>query len=274
MLRSYLWTASFARMQLFRASEGKNLNWLFLPGGPGVGSESLFPLLDILQLPGNIWRLDLPGDGSNVLPSAGPCMMQHWSKAIIEAVTALDHVIFVGHSTGGMFALATAELKKKLKGLVLLNSAPDKGWQEVFAKKVKRLPLSEAEACEEAFKSHPNDETLKRFVLASAPYCFTKKGLKKGIDSLENLPFNYEAMRWSQENFDPFYEAAWIPDEIPTMILSGSEDEITPLELFAQKKEYDSPNILLKKIDGAGHFPWVENPHAVLKAFQEYILLI
>lgn len=274
MISSYLWTASFARMQLFRASEGKSLNWLFLPGGPGLGSESLFPLLNVLQLPGRIWRLDLPGDGSNVLSHARSCMMQHWSTALIEAVRALDNVILVGHSTGGMFALATAELKNALKGLVLLNSSPDNGWQEVFSRTVTQFPLTEAEECEEVFRRNPNDESLKRFVLATAPYMFTKHGLEKGIHCLENLPFNYEAMRWSQENFDPFYEATWVPDEMPAMILSGSEDRVTPLELFSEKKEYHRPNILLKKIEDASHFPWVEKPRAVLEAFQEFVLLL
>ena len=124
MNRDYLWTGSGARLQLVRANDGKNYQWFFLPGGPGLGSESLFPLINILELPGNIWCLDLPGDGSNI----GDGM--HISK--------------------------------------------------------------------------------------------------------------------------------WRP----------------ALQLFAQKEEYNLSNILMKEVAHAGHFPWIENPQAVIEAFEEYVLML
>ncbi|MFF7228150.1 hypothetical protein SAMN06272775_6268 [Streptomyces sp. 2323.1] len=40
-------------------------NWLFVPGGPGLGSESLLGLVAAAQVPGAAWLVDLPGDGSN-----------------------------------------------------------------------------------------------------------------------------------------------------------------------------------------------------------------
>lgn len=91
MDRSYLWTKSRARLQLVRSSEGRNLQWLFLPGGPGLGSESLFPLLNILELPGSTWRLDLPGDGSNTTLNNKESF-SHWSSALTEATKALENV--------------------------------------------------------------------------------------------------------------------------------------------------------------------------------------
>ncbi len=109
--KEYLWTASQARFQLVHASERRNFNWLFLPGGPGLGSESLFPLLNILELPGNMWRLDFPGDGSNTT-SNNKKSFSKWHQALNEATRALSNVILVAHSKGGMFALASPELEK------------------------------------------------------------------------------------------------------------------------------------------------------------------
>ena len=119
MVKSRLWTASRARLQLVHSSEGNNLDWLFLPGGPGLGSESLLPLLDILKLPGNLWQLDLPGDGSNTT-SNNSDSFSHWPSALIEAVSEFDRVILVAHSTGGMYALSLPELEHLLIGLILL----------------------------------------------------------------------------------------------------------------------------------------------------------
>jgi hypothetical protein len=65
MQKSYVWTKLKARLQLIRVTPTANFNWLFLAGGPGLGSESLNPLTQSLNLPGAMWNLDLPGDGSN-----------------------------------------------------------------------------------------------------------------------------------------------------------------------------------------------------------------
>jgi pimeloyl-ACP methyl ester carboxylesterase len=61
----YLYDSNNIRYQLYKAREGKPLNWIFLPGGPGADSKYLSPLLDSLELPGNIWLIDLPGNGSH-----------------------------------------------------------------------------------------------------------------------------------------------------------------------------------------------------------------
>lgn len=36
---------SGARLQFIKSSGDEPLNWVFLPGGPGLGSESLYPLI-------------------------------------------------------------------------------------------------------------------------------------------------------------------------------------------------------------------------------------
>ena len=93
-----LWTESRARLKWVRSAEEQKLDWLFLPGGPGLGSESLLPLLNILKLPGNMWRLDLPGDGSNTTANSA-ASFSNWATALIEAVSKFDQVVLVAHST-------------------------------------------------------------------------------------------------------------------------------------------------------------------------------
>ena len=57
------WTPSGVRMRRL-ASRGGDLNWLFLPGGPGTGSQSLDELAFTVEVPGCSWMVDSPGDGS------------------------------------------------------------------------------------------------------------------------------------------------------------------------------------------------------------------
>lgn len=264
------WTVSGARLQRIGPRSEQALNWLFLPGGPGLGSESLASLTSILKLPGTLWYIDLPGDGSNTT-SDNKASFAHWSQALVEAAECFPHTVLAAHSAGGMFALATPQLEKKLTGLVLMGSAPNSDWQEAFVKKTQEMALAEVESWNKIYRESPNNETLRELTLASAPYCFTAKGLAAGRELFKNLPYNYESCQWSADHFDATYRALWIPKEMPTLIFAGAEDLLCPLSVFKKLKEFHRPNILLREIPGAGHFPWVENPAAVKALFHEYV---
>lgn len=272
MQMEQFWTKSLARLQCVRQDDKSLLNWVFLPGGPGLGSESLGQLTTILQskasqLPGSFWHLDLPGDGSNTTHQGS---FQNWSSALVEAVAKFKHVILVAHSTGGMYALSTPEIEPLLQGLILLDSAPDARWQALFEAVIKRQPVAELEELQKEYEKEPNNRSLKALTIASAPYLFTSKGLAEGVKMLESLPYSYKTCEWSKEHFDLIYQARWIPQVIPTLIVSGEQDLITPLDLFTNSKAFCRKNIRITSIQNAGHFPWIENPEEIVATFQEY----
>ena len=174
-----------------------------------------------------------------------------------------------------MFALATEILQNKLKGLVLMTSAPDMHWQKDLESTVSLSPLPEAEIADKLYQENPNNPNLKKCILASASRMFfTKEGLAKGIQFLSQLSYNFEVWQWTEEHFDPHYRAKWIPQIIPTLILSGAKDIAIPIKYFAQNPDYNRSNILMKEIQDAGHFPWIENPQAVNEAFFEYLQML
>lgn len=267
MIKKEIKTTSNARLQFVR-STNENRHFLFLPGGPGLGSESLIPLINILSLPGTIWRLDLPGDGSNTTDN-NYAAFSHWQAALIEAVSAFEHVILVAHSSGGMFALSTPEIESQIDGLILLSSAPDASWQKAFDKTLSDFPLPELEILVKLYP--PGNELLKKLTIASAPYFLTEKSMLEGIKMLQSMPYNYEAFQWSAEHFDQTYRAKWIPQKIPTLILGGDKDLITPQTLFKESKLFQRDNIKIETIKNAGHFPWLDDPKAVVSAFREYL---
>ena len=65
-MRSYLYDSNNTRYELYKSSRGAPFNWMFFPGGPGADSSYFRGLIDILDLPGNVWLIDLPGNGDNV----------------------------------------------------------------------------------------------------------------------------------------------------------------------------------------------------------------
>lgn len=273
MQQNPIWTKSKTRLHKLHQNNCAHYNWLFLPGGPGLGSESLNSLTELLSLPGSIWHVDLPGDGSNTTADDEQSFA-NWSKGLIEACSAMNNVILVTHSSGGMFALATPELEKNLSGLVLMDSAPNANWQSHFIEYIKNHPLPEVERLQKLYEEKPSNDLLKKLTIASAPYFSIPESLNKITELFRSLPFNYKTHQWTAHNFHSTYEANWIPQQIPTLIFSGDQDHLTPLTLFSEAIPFQRHNIYIREIQNASHFPWIDNPFQVKKVFSEYCHVI
>lgn len=261
------YTRSGVRMRRHSSRPGEP-NWLLLPGGPGIGSESLHELADAMDVPGSIWLVDLPGDGSNTVHSPDD-PFRSWPHVLVEAAEAVPNAIFAGHSTGGMYLLATPAVREHISGLVLLDTAPDCAWYAEYVRMTLDHPLprfAEAVAAYERDKSMANLTTL---VVESAEWNFNPAGLDAGREMLARMPYNREAIEWSDVNFDHTYEAQWWPTDIPVLRLWGANDRIVSQRGWSAPK-YDTPNVLAREVPGAGHFPWIENPSAVTDAFRDF----
>ncbi|MDB5724478.1 MAG: alpha/beta hydrolase [Novosphingobium sp.] len=246
------------------------LNWLLLPGGPGIGSESLEDLAVALDVPGTIWFVDLPGDGSNRAPPGAPAdPFESWPQVLFEAAQALTDVVFVGHSTGGMYLLATLELALHVRGVALLDTAPDASWHSRFVEMTQRHPLPAVETATAIYEQDPRDENIAAVAVASAAWNFTPQGVAAGRALLERMPYNSAAVAWSEDHFDHIYEAAWWPDTLPVLVLAGADDRIVWQGGWDDPR-FHGPNVSFATIPDAGHFPWIENPTAVAAAFAQF----
>ncbi|MDA0179860.1 alpha/beta hydrolase [Solirubrobacter phytolaccae] len=262
-------TASGVRLRA-RTRRPGDVDWLFLPGGPGIGSESLHELVDALDVPGTCWLVDLPGDGSNTdAPGAPADPFSAWPHAVVEAARAVRRPVFLGHSTGGMYLLATPELEELLEGLVLISTAPTADWMPAFIAMTETNPLPAVTAATERYEADPSDANLREIAVESATWNFTPEGVEAGAELLGRMPYNGAAVAWSDAHFDHTYEAAWFPEELPTLIVSGGADRIVTQRLW-DEPQYDGDHVLRRRIDGGAHFPWIERPDAMKKAFADF----
>ncbi len=271
-MKQYLWTLDSGRLQYQSSYQNSNLNWIFLPGGPGLGSESLIDLTQLLKnkIPGVLWHFDLPNDGSNILTNKP---ISNWRSTIIQAATAFENVILVAHSSSGMHLQTIPELENILHGLVLIGSAPDASWQKKFDEYCKKNTTAEMRKAEKKYIENPNNDSLRKLLISSAKNCFvTEESLQNGKELFAKIPINHKASEIYSKAFDSEkYKATWIPQDINTLIMSGSKDYITPLNLFKDNKIYQRKNILIKEILGAGHYPWFENPSEIVQAFMDFL---
>lgn len=268
----YLYDDNFVRYQLVKTNPGNIIhNWLFIPGGPGADSSYFLTLIENLDVPGNFWLIDFPANGTNVSDHIQmDYNFETWDDCLLTAIQKFQNPIYVGHSFSGMFPLLFPQLEQMLKGFIILNSAPSL-WLEEASKCAKENNLPSLDAMTE-FESNPNPETFKKLLLECAPYYFPKDSLEIGKKLFEQMSFNYlAAVWWLKKAHQINFTAKWIPQDVPTLILGASHDFITPYSLFENDKRFDRKNIMMKKIQNAGHFPWIEQMNIVKSEFRSLI---
>jgi pimeloyl-ACP methyl ester carboxylesterase len=64
------------------------------------------------------------------------------------------------------------------------------------------------------------------------------------------------------------YISPLVPQTIPTLIVSGSDDRIVWQDAWEEPR-FRRSNVMHRTIEGGAHFPWIENPQAVQQAFSE-----
>lgn len=270
-MKNYLYDSNHVRYELYQTSEGKPYNWLFFPGGPGADSSYLRSLVDELKLPGNVWLIDLPGNGSNL--SEGYLEdFDQWANLFPGIIQQFDNPVLVGHSFGGMFPLLFPELESYLKGFVILNSTPSL-WLEEAVAYSKQFDLPDLSKEMQEFTVNPNPGTFRTALDACMPYYFPESTLEKGRELLAQVDFQYQpAVWWQRKAIESNFSAKWIPQEVPTLIIGSRYDCICPFALFQKDKRFQRSNIELLFIENAGHVIWVENPAKAKEAFEKMIL--
>lgn len=250
-------------MRLTLVKPGSGFSWLFFPGGPGLGSEYLSDLAENLPVKGSVWLLDYPGIYSN-----GALTMESWKKGVLESLNCLSNPVPVCHSFGGMLLLATSGVRERIKGLVLMSTSPDERWATGIDHTAAMTPeMREAEA---AFTANPTDESFASYFEVMAPYYFVSSAVGAGRELFARTKYNAAGFSVGGP-FASTYAAAWLPDVgLPTLLMAGAEDKVTPLWLFDQCSFLSSSSTQVANIPHAGHFPWIENPSRVLREFEDF----
>ena len=168
-----------------------------------------------------------------------------------------------------MYLLSTPALETRLTGIVLASTAPDSSWLPAFVSMTEQHPLPAVAAATEAYEKDPTDSHLAAVAVASAAWNFGPQTVDAGRDLLARMPYNGRAVAWSDQNFDHTFTATWWPTNLPTLIISGSDDRIVTQHLWDDDR-YRGQHVTHAIIDGGAHFAWIENPAAVKRALQQF----
>ena len=246
------------------ANNGEGPNYVFLPGGPGISSDYFKPLTSRIRAEGTIWHLDYPDKLLD--PSDGPeRILQKWKSSLIEVAKSLPSPVFIGHSFGGMLILDIPKLKNHLKGVVLLSTSPVSD-MSTFLKSYSSPVLMSSY---ENYQANKTRENLKKFWLYVAPVYFNKESEQKGFELLKASQYFPIGDR-SFELFISQYSAQWIPEKRTTVIITGDNDKVEPIDLYDKMDGFSDHVKDAVIIKNAGHFPWVENLEDTVLAFESF----
>lgn len=267
----YLYDKDHVRYELYQTHAGKNYNWLFLPGGPGADSRYFHSLIDSLDLPGNVWLIDLPGNGDNVQKESS-YNYDHWIELFPGIIQQFENPILVGHSFGGMFPLIFPELENVLKGFIIFNSAPTL-WFEEATRYAKQFDLPEFYDELQKYTLNPSQETFDAAIQACMPYYFPKETLEQGREILSRIPLPWKPARWWLDKVVQCnFSATWVPQQVPTLIFGAKYDCMCPFTLFKNDERFHRENVEMLYLENAGHFPWLESPEIVQEALHAFCL--
>ncbi len=249
-------------------TSGSGYTWLFLPGGPGLGSEYLIEFCNKLILPGSILLLDFPQDGTN---SHGQLEIQYWEEGLMALLKAYDNPILVTHSFSGMFSLNMPEIESHLAGLVLMNTTTANSFFQHVSEMRQKHDLPDLVPPATEYHLNPTNEAYKQFWNTYKQYCFTSAEMPKGEHMMQLFAFNNAAYYEAIEHFYPHYTCKWSPTLIPAMTIASENDYICPPQIFTENKQFQSENIMNKIVSNAGHCPWIGHLEQVQDFFNEFI---
>ncbi len=233
----------------------RNKPLVFIHGSGDTG-RVWRPQLDYFG-PERAFAIDLPGHGqrADTLPSEVSVLdYTRAAHAIIWNELGLRHPIIAGHSLGGAVALTMGlEYGDELGGLILIGT-------------VARLRVHPDLL--EATRSAPDDASRQLKDLAFAP-SHAETMLDTMIEEqVTPAPSMLHRDLAACNIFDCMARLSDI--HLPTLIICGTEDRLTPVK-YSQYLHEHIAGSSLRLISNAGHYVMREQPQQVNQAIEEWL---
>jgi 3-oxoadipate enol-lactonase len=246
--------------------EGTGRPILFVHGFP-LSHDMWLAQLEEFRGTHRVIAPDLRGFGDSDV-TMGIVSMEEFADDLAGLLKALgieEPVIFCGLSMGGYVAFPFVQkYRAHLRALILCDTRPAADTYEGVQTRLKMAALTLAKGPEAALEAmmpkllaattpttRPEvPERLRRVILKTSPV-----GIAAGLSGMAARPDS----------------TAILPlIDVPTLILVGEEDRITPVA-DSQKMAEAIPGAKLVIIPQAGHMSPMENPEAVNAAIREFL---
>lgn len=229
--------------------------------GLGSSANSFFRTMRPLAKHfGDVWALDLPGNGFSPLPLGGPLPVRDNVKVVLEFQRQVigEPIALVGNSLGGAICLfAAVEAPQALKGLILMSPAGARlSAQNVAGLKRSfdvRTPADARAMTQRLFARPP----LALMVLAGPMQTLYENPTVKSIIAEVTVD-------------DAVPEAALQALSMPVLVVWGREEKVLPKESLAWFRANLPKHAELLEEPGFGHMPQMEHPARAVRRVLEF----
>jgi pimeloyl-ACP methyl ester carboxylesterase len=223
----------------------------------GLGGMHLFWPPQIRRIPGyRVFAVDFPGHGKSS-QGGGLQTVEGYAEEIVTwmETVSLHRAVFVGHCLGGAVALSLSiRHPERVLGVGLVAS----GMRINIPQDIQADASSEATYY----------KAVQHLVSWSLGSAVSEQLSEFTADQLREVrPSVLQGDLLALECFDCNERLAEI--RLPTLILCGEEDRITPLR-YSQLLAHIIPGAVLQVIPQAGHMVMLEQPDLVAKALVDF----
>jgi pimeloyl-ACP methyl ester carboxylesterase len=225
------------------------------------------PQIDDLQHAYRLILPDLRGFGGSEPFASTPSIegMADDTAALLDALKITEPVVLGGLSMGSYVALAFArKYRTRLRALVLADTRAEADNAEARANREKLIAFAKDHTAQDVIdqllpKMVSNDtRTYEPEVVAKVRQIAAAQSIRGIIDALQALRDRPDAMPWLGQI------------RVPTLVMVGSEDALTPPAL-AQSLVEKIPDARLATLNAAGHLSNLEQPELFNVALRSFL---
>lgn len=268
---------------------GKGPTIVVLHGGPGLSSSYLAPNLERLAGHFRLISYDQRGSGRSTVVTDPAKLSRDHHVDDVDAVRrrfGLDKVVLLGHSWGAAPAAFYARAHSdRVAAVILLDPIPARSapWMNQFGTNLRRW-MDEATSKQVAALAAARRGASDPAAACRAYWAVFIRGYMADPNDTAMLGRMRgdvcDAPPEAIANGGVVYSAAlgsngwdWREDfhgtDVPVLIVHGDKDPIPLASADEWAKAF--PRATLLPIEGAGHFPFVEQPEALLRAIQPFV---
>jgi len=276
-------TFNSAGAPLYYRSAGSGTPAVLLSGGPGFTVDYMVPVGDFLPTDYRRIFFEQRGTGKSRPPTLTPESMT--LQVVVEDLEALrlhlkqDRLLLIGHSWGGMLAMAYAAAHPdRVDRLILIGSGGPtfeftQWFQDNIAMRLRPEDIEARSYWQEAAKNGVSvDKAAIEGIKAITPgYFFDRKQglafaatMKEGALNPEVNAMLFGSMAKRYDLRDGLKKL-----DRPVLIVQGHQDPIG--DKTAEDIHALIPGSTLAYINKSGHFPWIEQPDAFRKIVATFL---